>query len=150
MISTETLSQFGLFQGLPDAVLKELAAMSSETQMKQGDFVFREGEKADKLHFLIHGTIALRVKLTSRPEKVTVSFIATPYQSFGWSGVVAPNHYTSSAECEEDSEILSIPAAPFMELMEKNPASGFKVMQRVAELIADRLRNSHQALLKTI
>ena len=150
MISTETLSQFNLFKGLPESLLKEIAAISSETSVKKDQFVFREGEKADKLHFLLRGSVALRVKLTSRPESVTVSFVSTPYQSFGWSGVVEPHHYTSSAECDEDSELLIIPADPFMKIMEEHPEHGFKVMKRIAEIIADRLRNSRQALLKTI
>lgn len=150
MISLETLSQFNLFNGLPDSLLKEIAAISNETAVKKGEFIFREGEKADKLHFLLKGSVALRVKLTSRPDSVTVSFVSTPFQSFGWSGVVAPHHYTSSAESDEDSTLLIIPAAPFMDLLEKHPEHGFTVMKRIAEIIADRLRNSRQALLKTI
>jgi CRP/FNR family transcriptional regulator, cyclic AMP receptor protein len=150
MISTETLSQFNLFNGLPETLLKEIAAISKETAVKQGEFVFREGEKADKLHFLLNGSVALRVKLTSRPESITVSFVSMPYQIFGWSGVVAPHHYTSSAECDEDSNLLIIPAEAFMNLLEQNPEQGFIVMRRIAEIIADRLRNSRQALLKTL
>jgi CRP-like cAMP-binding protein len=150
MISTETLSQFSLFNGLPESLLGEIAAISEEASYKKDEFIFREGEAADKLHFLINGSIALRVKLTSRPEKVTVSFVSSPYQSFGWSGVVPPYHYTSSAECDEDSNLLIIPAEPFMKLLEQNPDSGFKVMQRITVIIADRLRNSRQALLKTM
>jgi len=150
MISTDILSQFGLFQGLPASLLTEIAAISSEVSAQKGDFIFREGHKADKLHFLLSGSIALRVNLTSRPDSVTVSFISTPFQSFGWSGVVPPYHYTSSAECDEDSKLLIIPSEPFMQLLEKNPEAGFKVMQRITVIIADRLRNSRQALLKTI
>lgn len=150
MISTETLSQFNLFNGLPDTLLKEIAAISQEVAVKKDEFIFREGEKADKLHFLMQGSVALRVKLTSRPESITVSYVSSPYQSFGWSGVVAPHHYTSSAECDEDSTLLIIPAQPFIEILERNPEYGFKVMKRIAEIIADRLRNSRQALLKTI
>ncbi len=150
MITTETLSQFGLFNGLPVSLLEEIAAICSEVSYKNDDFVFREGETANKLHLLIKGSIALRVKLTSRPDSVTVSFISTPFQSFGWSGVVPPYHYTSSAQCDEDSELLTIPSVEFMKLLEKNPEAGFKVMQRITVVIADRLRNSHQALLKTI
>ena len=150
MITTDALSRFDLFNGLSESLLAEIAALSEEVSVKQGEFIFREGEKADKLHFLLNGSVALRVKLTSRPESVTVSFVSMPYQSFGWSGIVAPNHYTSSAECDEDSNLLIIPAVPFMKLLEANPESGFKVMQRIAETIADRLRNSRQALIKTM
>lgn len=150
MISIDVLSQFGLFQGLPESLLSKIAALSNEVSAKKGDFVFREGERANKLHFLLSGSIALRVKLTSRPDSVTVSFISSPFQSFGWSGVVPPYHYTSSAECDEDSHLLIIPSDPFMKLLEQNPESGFKVMQRITVIIADRLRNSRQALLKTL
>ena len=150
MTTASVLSQFGLFQDLPQQLLEEIAVISDEVEVKQGEFVFREGEKADKLHFLLHGSVALRVKLTSRPESLTVSFVSTPYQSFGWSGIVAPNHYTSSAECDEDSKLLITPAQPFIKLLEKYPEAGFKVMQRIAEIIADRLRNSRQALIKTL
>ena len=150
MITTDALSRFDLFKGLSKSLLAEIAALSEEVSVKQGEFIFREGEKADKLHFLLNGSVALRVKLTSRPESVTVSFVSMSYQSFGWSGIVAPNHYTSSAECDEDSNLLIIPAVPFMKLLEANPESGFKVMQRIAETIADRLRNSRQALIKTM
>lgn len=150
MTSTETLSQFSLFNGLPEGLLQKIAVMSQEASYEKDEIVFREGEAADKLHFLIHGSIALKVKLTSRPEQVTVSFVSTPYQSFGWSGVVPPYHYTSSAECDEASRLLIIPAEPFMKVLEQNPESGFKVMQRISVIIADRLRNSRQALLKTL
>ncbi|MCB0831930.1 MAG: cyclic nucleotide-binding domain-containing protein [Bacteroidetes bacterium] len=130
--------------------MEEIAALSKEAAAKKGEIIFREGEKADKLHFLMNGSVALRVKLTSRPDSVTVSFVSSPFQSFGWSGIVPPYHYTSSAECDEDTNLLIIPADPFMKLLEKNPEHGFTIMKRISEIIADRLRNSRQALLKTL
>lgn len=150
MTDTAILSQFNLFKGLPEPLLNQIAEMGTETSVKKGEIIFREGEKADKLHFLLEGSVALRVKLTSRPESVTVSFVSSPYQSFGWSGIVSPFHYTSSAECDEDSNLLILPAEPFMKLLEEHPDAGFLVMKRIAEIIADRLRNSRQALLKTL
>lgn len=150
MIGTEILSRFNLFRDLPESFLSEIAKIGIESFVKKDEFIFREGEAADKLYLLIGGSVALRVKLTSRPESVTVSFVSKPYQSLGWSGVVAPHHYTSSAECEEDCELLIIPAEPFLELLQAQPQHGFVVMKRIAEVIADRLRNSHQALLKTL
>jgi hypothetical protein len=37
-----------------------------------------------------------------------------------------------------------------MNLLSDNPAAGFTIMKRLTELIASRLRNSRQALLKTL
>lgn len=150
MFTPELLAEFDLFRDVSKDALKEVAAICESIKIKKDDFVFREGEKADKLHLLISGSIALRVNLTSRPDSVTVSFISRPHQTLGWSGVVEPNHYTASALCEEDSELLAIPSEKFMKILEKYPEVGYKIMLRITSVISDRLRNSRQALLKTM
>ena len=150
MITKELLANFDLFKGVPESVLEEVAKLCEEVFVQKDGYVFREGETANKLHLLVKGSIALRVNLTSRPESVTVSIVSRPNQTLGWSGVVAPNHYTASAFCEEDSHLVAIPADKFMQALEANPEVGFKVMLRITEIISDRLRNSRQALLKTL
>jgi CRP/FNR family transcriptional activator FtrB len=150
MITPELLGEFDLFKEVSTRTLKEVAAASEFVTIKKDDFVFHEGEKADKLHLLLHGSVALRVNLTSRPDAVTVSFLNRPYQILGWSGVVSPNHYTASALCEEDSELIAISSSRFMQILDNHPEDGYRVMLRIAAVIADRLRNSRQALLKTL
>lgn len=150
MLTKETLANFDLFRGVPLNVLNEIVNLCEDVFVTRDGYVFREGEQADKLHLLVKGSVALRVNLTSRPEAVTVSIVNRPHQTLGWSGVVAPNHYTASAQCEEDSHLVAIPAKPFMKIMEAHPEAGFKVMLRITEIISDRLRNSRQALLKTL
>lgn len=150
MITKEALASFDLFKEVPESVLEEVVNLCEEVFVQKDGFVFREGETADKLHLLVKGSIALRVNLTSRPESVTVSIVSRPHQTLGWSGMVAPNHYTASAFCEEDSRLLAIPADKFMQVLQAHPEAGFKVMLRITEIISDRLRNSRQALLKTM
>ena len=150
MITKEFLAGFELFSGIPDSVLQEIASISQEVSVAKDGYVFREGKKADLLHLLVKGSIALRVKLTSRPDSVTVSIVSRPHQTLGWSGVVRPFHYTASAFCEEDSQLIAIPAKEFQDILENNPEAGYKIMLRITEIISDRLRNSRQALLKTM
>ena len=150
MITPEMLAEFELFKDISKDTLKEVAAISETIKVRKDDYVFHEGGMADKLHLLVSGSIALRVKLTSRPDSVTVSFVNRPRQTLGWSGVVAPHHYTASAFCEEDSELIAIPSEKFMQILDQHPQDGFKVMLRITTIISDRLRNSRQALLKTL
>lgn len=150
MITKESLAEFDLFRGLSTEALEAIAEIAEETFVGAGGYVFHEGERADQLHLLVRGSIALRVKLTSRPDAVTVSIVSRARQTLGWSGLVAPNHYTASAFCEEDSMLITLPAGRFMQILEAHPDAGFKVMLRVTEIISDRLRNSRQALLKTL
>ena len=150
MATNIPLSEFPLFRNLPEELLDQVAALCEEVSFSQGETVFREGEKADKLQFLLEGSIVLKVKLTSRPESITVSAVNQRFEGFGWSGIVAPYHYTASAICEVDCKVLMIPGEEFMKLLNENPAAGFTVMQRLTELVASRLRTSRQALLKTL
>ena len=150
MITPEMLAEFDLFKDISKDTLKEIADISETITINKDGYVFREGEKADKLHLLVSGSIALRVNLTSRPDSVTVSFVNRPHQTLGWSGVVTPNHYTASALCEEDTELIVIPSNKFMQILERHPEAGFKVMLRITTIISDRLRNSRQALIKTL
>ena len=150
MATNAPLSDFPLFRNLPEELLEKVAALGEEASFSQGESVFREGEEADKLHFLLEGEIVLKVKLTSRPEQISVSVVSQQHESFGWSGIVPPYHYTASAICEVDCKVLTIPGDGFMKLLNENPAAGFTVMQRLTELVASRLRNSRQALLKTL
>jgi CRP/FNR family cyclic AMP-dependent transcriptional regulator len=150
MATNAPLSEFALFRNLPEELLDKVAALGEEMTYSEGDFIFREGDQADKLHFLLVGEVVLKVNLTSRPESITVSAVSQQYESFGWSGIVPPYHYTASAVCTADCKVLTIPGEGFMNLLEKNTAAGFIVMRRLTELVASRLRNSRQALLKTL
>lgn len=150
MATTASLAEFPLFRNLPDSLLEKITALGNELSFSQGETIFREGEGADKLHFLLEGDVLLKVKLTSRPESITVSAVSQRFESFGWSGIVPPYHYTASAVCETDCRVLTIPGESFMKLLNENPEAGFAVMRRLTELVSSRLRNSRQALLKTL
>jgi len=150
MPTYESLSEYDLFRDVSREALQKIAEICETVKVKKDDYVFREGETANKLHLLVNGSIALRVKLTSRPDSVTVSFINRPHQTLGWSGVVSPNHYTASAFCEEDSELVAIPSDKFLAILDQHPEAGYKIMLRITTIISDRLRNSRQALIKTL
>jgi hypothetical protein len=150
VVNSALIAGFPLFKDISPAVLEKIAAISKEFSLAEGQTVFREGEKADHLHFLIKGGLALRVNIMSKPESVTVSFISKAYECFGWSGLVAPHYYTASAFCEEDCQVLDIDGKGLMQILSDHPEAGFLVMHRMAELISYRLRNSRVALLKTM
>jgi CRP/FNR family cyclic AMP-dependent transcriptional regulator len=149
-MDASSLAEFPFFFDISPSVLEKIAAASQEIVLNAGEVVFREGQSADTLHFLLSGEIALRVAIMSKPTSVTVSVVNRPYQCFGWSGVVPPHYYTASAYCETECRILVVPADVFMSALADSPADGFKMMQRLAELISYRLRNSRDALLKTL
>lgn len=150
MITPEILSQSSLFEGLTEEQLQAVADTAEETSCQQGAVLFWEGDLAEYLYILLEGEINIFVQLSSRPGRVTVSVISEPYQSIGWSGLVAPHVHTASALCETDCRLVAIDGEALMRVLEDDPALGFVVMRRISEVLSSRARNTRFALLKTL
>ena len=133
MVNSEELSAVGLFDEIPDEQLAKIVDIAEETEFALGELIFREGTEAEHIYVLLDGKVAIRVHLTSRPESLTVSVINKPYQSFGWSGVVPPYHFTASALCESDCRLLAIPGQELLRILRDDPESGFHVMCKISE-----------------
>ncbi len=150
MTLLQSLSKVDLFTGLEEEQLDAIAALCTKVECAKGKILFREGEEAKYLYILTEGSVTIQVRLSSRPERVSVAVVNQPYHGFGWSGVVAPFHYTASSLCQEDSRLIAIEGQALMKLLEQEPVAGFIVMKRIAEVVSSRLRNSRAALLKTL
>ena len=150
MVSNEMLSQIDLFEGLPQNQLEAIAKISEETTRQRGELIFQEATKAEYLYVLLEGKVAIRLQISSKPQSITVSVINQTNESFGWSGMVAPYHYTASALCESDCRLLAIDGQKLIQVLKQDPRSGFIVMERISEIISNRLRNSRMVLLKSM
>ena len=150
MISSQMLTQINLFEGIPEGKLADIAKISKEMTYAEGKSVFIEGSGAEYIYVLLEGEIDIQVSLTSRSGNISVAVINLPNQSFGWSGVVPPYHFTATALCKTACRLLAIHGRKLIEVLQQEPKSGFIVMQRISELISRRLRNSRIALLKTL
>jgi len=150
MISSQMLSQIDLFEGIPEGNLAAIAEISEEITYTKGRPVFIEGSEAEYVYILLEGEVVIQVSLTSRSDNISVAVINLPNQSFGWSGIIPPYHYTASALCKTGCRLLAIHGKKLIQVLQQEPKSGFVVMQRISELIGRRLRNSRIALLKTL
>ena len=123
------LSQADLFAGLSTDQLTGIAELCQEVTCAEGEMLFREGQEAKKLYILLEGKINLQVWLASQRQQITVEVISQPYQTIGWSGLVPPYFYTSSAACQTNSRFLAMDGAAFYRLLEQDPFTGFVVMR---------------------
>jgi CRP/FNR family cyclic AMP-dependent transcriptional regulator len=150
MTTAQKLSQTPLFADLTEEQLTPLAGLAREVHCAQGEYLFRQGSAATSLYLLMDGKVSIQVGLTSHPQVITVTTLSQPGQLVGWSGVVQPKDYTASAICQANSHLLTFDGQAFMHALEQDPAMGFIIMRRVANVISGRLRNIQQIVLKTL
>jgi CRP-like cAMP-binding protein len=58
--------------------------------------------------------------------------------------------YTSSAVALEDSQLLSIRGQVLRRLCETHPKTGVVILERLAEVIAERLRSTHEHVVEML
>jgi len=150
MDKVEVLKNVELFEGATEELLTNVSEITTEKTFSLGEMIFQEGEKAEWMYILLEGKVRISIDLTSKPAYITVAMLDEPNLAFGWSGIVAPYRYTSTATCEVDTRVLAIPGVEFEELLMKEPQCGCGVMKKLAELISSRLRNSRMVLLRTM
>jgi CRP-like cAMP-binding protein len=141
-MSMESLNSLPLFEGLAEADLGLLATLVQREECAQGTVVFEQGARANKLYIVIAGKVEVRFK----PEDGELLTVASLERGgvFGWSAALGRRRYTSGAVTVEDSRLLSIKGDKLRELCESNPQTGVVILERLAGVIAERLRSTHK------
>ncbi len=150
MLSIEELSKMQLFKGLPGDHLKEIVKICKIVEYKGEDIIFSEGDDANHIFTLLNGEIEIFIQSSVRPERIPLSIIKIPYETFGWSALVPPHYYTSGAIARKDTKVASIEREPLMQILEKDPQIGMNTYKTIAKVISNRLKNCRAMLLKTI
>ena len=150
MVTAYELSHVSPFAGLSEGELEIIVPLCEEVICRRGEALFREGQMAERVYILLEGKVTIQVQLTSRPENVTVAISDRADNLVGWSGLVAPYCYTASAICQADSRLVAVDGQSLLRVLGQDAQMGFVVIQRIAEVISSRLRNTRAALLKTM
>jgi CRP/FNR family transcriptional regulator, cyclic AMP receptor protein len=139
MISPETLRSHALFAGLDHCMIKALAMAGEKVIIKQGEWLFYEGNEADALYVVISGAVALKVALDHERSSHVELCTLVAGDLLGWSAVVEPGVYHLSASAIKDSTLVKWGGADLAELMTHQPAMGFKLMCRIVQVVGERL-----------
>jgi len=150
MVNAETLAHFELFEGLPDEALRAIVPLCREASLASGAKIFTMGHAADRIYLLLEGTVRLTIHATALPEPVTITVINTPGRVMGWSAIIGSGHYTTTAFAVSDVRVLTIDGHALVDYLNQNPCDGYVVMQRVAQIIGQRLAAMRKLLLETV
>jgi CRP-like cAMP-binding protein len=87
----------------------------------------------------------VRFKPYDGPE-LTVARIL-PGGVFGWSAAMGHNTYTSGAVATQECEVVRIRGDRLHQLCQDHPEIGVVVLERLAGVIAERLRSTYNQIL---
>jgi CRP-like cAMP-binding protein len=150
MVSPELLRRFPFFAGLTDEETKSIAMISEEEKHEANTFIFRERGQAQKLYVLIEGTVDIMVNTDEEGlEQDTVSTL-THGDVFCWSSVVEPHVLTASAFAATPVTVIAIDGAGLRAMFELDCHLGYRVLQKSAEIISSRLKDTRIQMLSLV
>ena len=137
VLTKEDLKHIVMIEHLTDAMQDRLSQIIDVLKFDKDEILFREGEPAERFYMLRSGNILLEQRIS---DKVTACVGSVkPGFSFGWSAMVDNGVYTTEAVSIETSEIYSFKRDKINNLFEQDPEMGFRMYQRLLEIIKKRL-----------
>lgn len=116
----ELVRRVPLFAGLDPATLERLLAPSRVENRQRGSVLFSHNESATRFYVVLVGWV--KVYRTTADGHESVVHVFARGDSFAEAAVFAGGRYPVSAAAASASRLLSVPAAPFLEVIEQEPS----------------------------
>ncbi len=134
--------QSDFFSGMDHAFIKDIMEKAEKRSFEAGETIFSEGDQTRHFYILIKG----HVKLSIGRDGHTVFVINRAGECFGWSSLVNRARYSASAVCAAPTTLMRLEKTHVGTILENRPSEGLIFMQRLAEMISDRLMMSYRTL----
>jgi CRP/FNR family transcriptional regulator, cyclic AMP receptor protein len=139
------LTDVPLFEGLDDATLTLLAGCARNVHYAQGDTLFREGQLADTFLVIRQGNVALELFVPARGPVVIETLGAS--EVLGWSWLFPPYRWHFDARALSTVRATAFDGVCLRTKCEDDPALGYMLMGRFAQITIERLQATRVRLL---
>jgi len=141
-----------LFAELPDGDLRLVAGLAAARRFDAGTLLFEAGDPADRFYVVAAG----RVKVFKLGEqgREQILHVVHPGESFAEAAIFAGRAFPAAAETLEESTLIAVPAAPFLDLLRRNSELTLRLLgglalwlRRLVDLVEDLSLRDVQARL---
>jgi CRP-like cAMP-binding protein len=146
------LSGCELFASLaPEQIERLLGVVADSCDIASfgaGDTVFSQGEHTTCLYVLVDGQIQLQrtVQLGDRTARTPIALLGKG-RAMGWTSLLyGPHNATASAMCQKPTRVISVNGPALRSALEADAGIGFRVMERLACMLGERLRAAYTAM----
>ena len=130
------------------SLTKSLASACEMKAYQAGEHVFDQGEHSSRLYVIMDGQVTLQRSVNIGDKEATWPLgVLGKGRAMGWSALLyGPRYATASAICQKPSRVVGIDGTTLRSVLEKQPVTGFKIMDRLAYMLGDRLRAAYNTL----
>lgn len=134
-----------VFAGMDPEHLALVVGCASNTGFEAGEHVFREGDPADTFYLVRKGSVALEIHAPGRGS-LTIETIGEG-DVVGWSWLFPPYRWHFDARAVGSVRAIAFDGACLRGKCGDDPALGYDLMRRFAQLMVERLQATRLRLL---
>lgn len=139
------LADVPFLEGLDPGRLTLLVGCAGNVHFAAGDGLFREGDPADTFYIVRQGSVALETFVPTRGSVLIETIEAG--EVIGWSWLFAPYRWHFDARALTDVRATGFDGACLRQKCEDDPALGYDLMGRFAQVLIERLQWTRLRLL---
>ena len=131
-------------------LITSLAKACEVEVYEAGDHIFEQGEHSARLYIITEGQVLLQrsinINVEERKAVWPLGFLGKG-RAMRWTALLyGPRYATASAICQKPTKVISIEGTSLRTVLEKQPAIGFRVMDRLACMLGERLRTAYNTM----
>jgi CRP-like cAMP-binding protein len=148
---TRILSENVLFRDLTAKELHFVEQIVHERHYRKGEYVFQQGEVGVGMYILARGSVDISLYdsqplLGDQAKQVFVTKLEAG-DFFGELSLVEENgRRSASAIASDDSALIGFFKPDLMEILDRSPATGIKIIFRLSEVLGRRLKETTEKI----
>jgi CRP/FNR family cyclic AMP-dependent transcriptional regulator len=142
----EVLSKVPAFADLAPRELKEVAAIVHKREYRSGEPVFYQGDPGLGMYIVKDGEVSIVIQGKDGNERELALFGDGDF--FGELALLDESPRSANAVCKTECTLIGFFRPDLFELIEKNTTLGIKIVLKLAEIVAQRLRHTDKELSK--
>lgn len=129
------LARHPFLAGMNRSQLAMLAGCARAVQFQKGQFIFREGEVADRFYLIENGKVNLE----------SSGGLGDPM--LGWSWMFPPHIWTFAARAVEPTTAIFFDGASLQEFCEEDHSFGYELLKRMNLIMYQRMQTTRNKVL---
>jgi CRP-like cAMP-binding protein len=140
------LAAHPFFEGLAAKHVQLIVGCAANVRFVAGQFIFREGEEANRFYLIRQGSVALEIFAPERGA-ITVETLGEG-DVLGWSWLFPPHHWHFDARALTLTRAIALDGQCLRNKCEEDHELGYALTMRFARVMIERLQATRQRLLE--
>ncbi len=149
----DTLKEIYIFNPLSSSELKLVENIVNVRHYQPGELIFKQGEMGVGMYIVLTGSVQIaseEFNIDLKEPRSTEVVIIRPGEFFGELALIEnTGRRSATAIAKQECSLIGFYKPDLMEIIDRNPGAGVKILLRLAEVIGDRLIKTTSKLRET-